>query len=83
MASLLDNEQAGKVYIDGGQVITAFLAADLVDELTISRAPVVLGTGLPLFHVLPHPVRLTHRGTSTTETGMTTTGYRVDPTIDR
>lgn len=83
VASLLDTEQAGKVYLDGGQVITAFLAADLVDELTITRAPVILGAGLPLFRALPHPVRLVHRGTSTTETGMTTTRYRVNPTGDR
>ncbi len=75
--SLLDEERAGKVYLDGGQVVTAFLAAGLIQELTISRAPVLLGTGLPLFHDLPHQVRLAHLGTSTSETGMTSTRYRV------
>jgi len=78
--ALLEDEQAGKVYLDGGQVVTAFLAANLIQELIISRAPVILGAGLPLFHTLPHPVRLVHLGTSTTETGMTSTRYRVTPT---
>lgn len=74
---LLDQEQAIKVYLDGGQVITEFINAGLIDELTISRAPVILGAGQPLFHALPHPIRLTHLGTSTTNTGMTNTRYRV------
>lgn len=80
--ALLDHEQAAKVYLDGGQVVTAFLAAGLIEELTISRAPVILGAGLPLFHDLPHPVRLEHLGTSTTDTGMTSTRYRVTTSRD-
>lgn len=74
---LLDEEKAGKVYVDGGKVISAFLAANLIDELTISRAPIILGAGLHLFHALPHSIRLMHLGTSTTDTGMTNTRYRV------
>ncbi len=75
--ALLNAESAGKVYLDGGQVITAFLAAGLIEELTIARAPVILGAGLPLFGALPHPVALVHLGTSTTATGMTSTRYRI------
>lgn len=82
VVALLDAERARKVYLDGGKVITAFLAADLIEELTISRAPVILGDGLPLFHALPHPVRLAHLGTSTSNTGMTSTRYSVSTTSD-
>ncbi|PZT10331.1 dihydrofolate reductase family protein [Stenotrophomonas maltophilia] len=39
---LLDALGAQDVYIDGGRTIQAFLRADLVDELTISVAPIVL-----------------------------------------
>lgn len=38
------------VYLDGGKLISSFLALDLVDEMTLTRVPVILGTGLPLFH---------------------------------
>lgn len=74
---LLDRRQARGVYVDGGETIQAFLRDDLIDELTISRAPVLLGSGLPLFGFIPRAVRLTHLGTSTSDGGMTSTHYRV------
>lgn len=37
------------LYVDGGQTIQAFLAEDLIDELTITTIPVLLGRGRPLF----------------------------------
>ena len=48
-------EAAGlrRVYVDGGRLISAFLAEDLIDDLLITQVPVLLGDGLPLFH--PHP----------------------------
>ena len=39
----------GAIYLDGGALIRAFVAEDLVDELTITIVPVVLGRGTPLF----------------------------------
>mgnify|MGYP005858792645 CR=1 FL=1 len=40
---------ARRVYVDGGQVITACLRDGLVSRLTVTRVPVLLGAGLPLF----------------------------------
>ncbi|MBK8014527.1 MAG: dihydrofolate reductase family protein [Deltaproteobacteria bacterium] len=37
------------IYVDGGALIRSALDADLVDELTITLIPVILGTGVPLF----------------------------------
>ena len=38
-----------RAYIDGGNVIRPFLAANLVDDRTVSVIPVLLGAGRPLF----------------------------------
>jgi dihydrofolate reductase len=52
LAELVDRlgaEGVRRVYIDGGEVIRQFLAAGLVDDVTLSIVPVLLGEGLPLF----------------------------------
>lgn len=72
---LLAQRDSRGVYVDGGQVIQAFLRHDLIDEITLARAPVLLGGGLPLFGSLEHDVRLTHTGTLTTDSGMTSSHY--------
>jgi dihydrofolate reductase len=38
-----------RIYVDGGEVIRQFLAAGLIDDLTLSVVPVLLGDGIPLF----------------------------------
>lgn len=40
---------ARSVYLDGGQVARQALGAGLVDELTLSMVPTILGRGRPLF----------------------------------
>lgn len=74
---LLNTRGARGVYVDGGQVIQEFLRRDLIDELVISVAPVLIGEGIPLFGSLPHDIRLTHLGTSYGDSGMASSRYRV------
>lgn len=45
----LGREGLKRVYVDGGSVVSQFLAAGLVDELTVSTLPIVLGAGIRLF----------------------------------
>lgn len=40
---------AKRLYIDGGITIQRFLAAGLIDDLTLTLIPVFLGSGIPLF----------------------------------
>ncbi|MBN8617222.1 MAG: dihydrofolate reductase family protein [Deltaproteobacteria bacterium] len=46
------------VYVDGGTVVRAALEAGRVDELVVTVAPVVLGSGKPLFAGLSRRVAL-------------------------
>ncbi len=41
------------VYLDGGELIQAFLAEDRVDRMTVTTVPLLLGQGRRLFGALP------------------------------
>lgn len=41
--------QFERVYVDGGKTVQAFLAENRIDELIVTRIPVLLGDGIPLF----------------------------------
>ncbi|MGA1793490.1 MAG: dihydrofolate reductase family protein [Thermoplasmatota archaeon] len=51
------------LYIDGGKVIQSFLREDLIDEMIITRIPIILGDGIPLFSDLDHAVKFKHEDT--------------------
>ena len=70
-------QDAIHLYIDGGKTIQGFLNAGLIDELTITGVPVLIGTGVPLFGPLNHDVRLTHIATRQFENGFVQSKYRV------
>ncbi|MGD1822189.1 MAG: dihydrofolate reductase family protein [Pleomorphochaeta sp.] len=53
IVSYLNNKGFNNLYIDGGNNIQNFLSEDLIDEMVISRIPVLLGSGVPLFNYLP------------------------------
>lgn len=66
-----------RLYVDGGRTVQAFLAAGLVDELTVSHLPVLIGKGIPLFGPVPKDVHLRHVSTRTFPGGMVQTKYEV------
>ncbi|GAB3552425.1 dihydrofolate reductase family protein [Arthrobacter tumbae] len=55
---LLDDDGARNVYVDGGRTVRTFLAAGLIRTITLTRVPVLIGEGKPLFGALPADVRL-------------------------
>lgn len=65
------------LYIDGGQTIQAFLEAGLIDELIITRIPVVLGQGIPLFSQIGSERELHHVGTYVSDNGFVQSRYQV------
>lgn len=74
----LNDVGAQQVYVDGGKVIQTFLRAGLVDEVTLSWAPVLIGAGRPLFGELPDDVLLTLRATHASDDGMVCATYSVE-----
>ena len=65
------------VYVDGGLTIQRFLRAGLVDRLILTRVPVLIGEGIPLFSTLPHDVRLHHVATRSFPSGLVQSEYQV------
>ncbi len=66
----------GNIYLDGGALIRQFMAAGLIDELTVTIVPVILGAGSPLFAGLAERRRLTLIGSRSYPSGLVTLDYR-------
>ncbi len=54
----LENKGFRHTYIDGGSTITSFLNHRLINEMTITRVPLLLGAGIPLFGKLGNQINL-------------------------
>jgi dihydrofolate reductase len=65
------------VYVDGGITIQRFLQAGLIQRLIITRVPVLIGTGIPLFGATPHDITLRHIATRHFSSGLVQSEYEV------
>jgi dihydrofolate reductase len=65
------------VYVDGGITIQRFLQAGLIQRLIITRIPVLLGAGIPLFGALERDIALRHVGTRQYASGLVQSEYVV------
>lgn len=71
----LSGEGFSNIYIDGGKVIQDFLKEDLIDELIISKAPVLIGSGIPLFGYLDTDLQFKHIRTEIHTNGLVRSYY--------
>ena len=65
------------IYVDGGITIQRFLQAGLIHRLIITRVPVLIGAGIPLFGALPRDIALTHVATRQYAGGLVQSEYIV------
>ena len=77
IVSKLAARGAHHLYVDGGITIQGFLRAGLVQRLIITRVPVLIGDGIPLFGSLPRDVRLQHVATEHYPSGLVKSEYQV------
>jgi dihydrofolate reductase len=64
-------------YIDGGITIQRFLSAGLIDRRVITRVPVLIGEGIPLFGPVPRDITLNHVETRSYRSGLEQSEYKL------
>lgn len=77
IVSKLAASGARHAYVDGGATIQRFLGAGMIQRLIITRVPVLIGDGIPLFGTLPRDIRLRHVATQHYPSGLVKTEYQV------
>lgn len=65
------------LYIDGGKTIQGFIREGLIQKLIITKVPILIGSGLPLFGALPHDIRLLHLETLQFDNGLVQSKYEI------
>ncbi|PWJ43985.1 dihydrofolate reductase family protein [Sediminitomix flava] len=74
--TLKEEEENDIWLVGGGQLITAFLNDDLIDEMTISLIPILLGEGIPLFPGKPKETQFELIDTKCYDNGVVNLNYR-------
>jgi dihydrofolate reductase len=67
----------GHIYVDGGITIQGFLRAGLIQRLIITRVPVLIGEGIPLFGPTHRDIALKHIATRQYTSGLVQSEYAV------
>jgi dihydrofolate reductase len=77
IVSQLAASGAQHLYVDGGITIQEFLRAGLIQRLIITRVPVLIGDGVPLFGALARDILLRHVATRHYPSGLVQSEYQV------
>jgi len=73
----LSAEGFSRAYVDGGKAIQSFLRAGLIDDMTITHIPILLGEGIPLFGETGKDINLRHVETKAYPNGFVRSRYEV------
>jgi dihydrofolate reductase len=65
------------LYIDGGKTIQGFLRKRLIQTLIITKIPILIGSGIPLFGELPQDIKLRLLETCQFDNGIVQSKYEV------
>jgi len=71
----LSGQGHSTVYIDGGKVIQDFLKEDCIDEMIITKVPLLVGDGIPLFGKQDKELSFRHLQTKILSNGLVKSFY--------
>jgi dihydrofolate reductase len=77
LISELERRSARHIYLDGGLTIQRFLREGLIDEMTITTIPILIGEGLPLFGALDSDVKVELLRSESFKNGFVQNKYKV------
>lgn len=77
IVSRLDARGIEHAYVDGGITVQRFLRAGLIQRLIITRVPVLIGAGIPLFGAIERDIKLRHVATRQYPGGLVQSEYIV------
>ncbi len=66
------------IYVDGGITIQQFLREGMIERIIVTRVPVLIGQGTPLFGALDKDVLLRHVATRSYASGLVQSEYEVE-----
>ena len=75
LLNYLSGKGFSSIYVDGGKVIQDLLKEDLINELIISKAPILIGSGIPLFGYLDTDLQFKHIRTAVQSNGLVRSYY--------
>jgi dihydrofolate reductase len=75
----LESREMRHLYVDGGVTIQRFLNAGAIDRLIVTRIPILIGKGIPLFGPVEQDIKLSHVATRTYPSGLVQSEYIVVP----
>ena len=65
-------------YIDGGETIQQFIREGMLQQLIVTRIPILLGSGRPLFGPLEKDIKVTHQETKQYPSGFVQCRYEIE-----
>jgi dihydrofolate reductase len=77
IVSQLSTRGIRHIYVDGGVTIQGFLRAGLIQRLVVTRVPVLIGSGIPLFGPMARDIVLKHIATRQYASGLVQSEYEI------
>ena len=75
LLGFLSGKGYSSIYVDGGKVIQSFLREDCIDEMIITKVPLLIGNGIPLFGHLDNDLLFKHLQTKILSNGLVKSFY--------